>query len=164
MILNEDYFDNVPDIEDDEDTVTVKYEELQSMQELYKSKYSFFIEYQLKVTGNVTDSQIMNIINKAQRNLEHFFENSLYVKEYSNTLRDSGRDSLKQYDFKNDLELSESFVMLNIGFTLIDDIDKQKVLMFLWQLVNSLSFVKTYSFSDEFSSRMYIYKMYRENV
>lgn len=73
MILNEDYFDNVPDIEDEEDTVTVKYEELQSMQELYKSKYSFFIEYQLKVTGNVTDIQIMNIINKAQRNLEHFF-------------------------------------------------------------------------------------------
>lgn len=162
MILNEDYFDknSLPDT-DVADEVTVDTEDngLQSSQDLYNSNYNFYVEYQLLLMGNVTDREIITIINKAQRNLEHFFEHCIYVKEYSNTLRDSGRDSLAQYGFKDTQESSELYVMLDIGFNLVDDIDKEKVLMFLWQLVNCLSFVSNMGKPNDYNNRLYVYRI-----
>ena len=49
--------------------------------------------------------------------------------------------------------------MLDIGFNLVDDIDKEKVLMFLWQLVNCLSFVKTMNNSNNYNNRLYVYRI-----
>lgn len=49
--------------------------------------------------------------------------------------------------------------MLDIGFNLVDDIDKEKVLMFLWQLVNCLSFVSNMGKPNDYNNRLYVYRI-----
>lgn len=156
MILNEDYFDNIPDIEDEEVTMDiVDTDTLHSLEDILHSEYKFYLEYQLIMMDYMTVGEIVDTVNKAQKHLEHYLNNSFYVEEVSNTIRESSRTDLKDYGFANTQELSDLFVVLDIGFTLKENLTHYQVLLFLWQLNNSLLFVKNIG-NPRIKNRLYM--------